>query len=54
MLQDYARTRLAYGTSDAVAKPMYAARSALQRSELQTAAIAALAPEARTPLASSS
>jgi hypothetical protein len=52
MLQDYARTRLAYGTSDAAAKPKYAARSAAQRSELQTAAIAALAPEARTPLAS--
>jgi len=52
LLQDYARTRLTYGMSDAAAKPEYAAKSAVQRSELQTAAIAALAPEARTPLAS--
>jgi len=52
MLQDYARTRLAYGMSDAAAKLPYAARSAAQRSQLQSAAIAALTPEARTPLAS--
>lgn len=52
MLQDYARTRLAYGESEVSAKTEHAARSAAQRAELQTAAIAALAPEARTPLAS--
>lgn len=51
MLQDYARTRLSYGMSDE-GKPEFAAKSAVQRSELQTAAIAVLKPEARTPLAS--
>jgi len=51
MLQDYARTRLAYGVATAAAKPAFAATSAKQRSELQTATIAALTPEARNPLA---
>ena len=51
MLQDYARTRLAYGLSDAAAKPALAANSAVRRSELQAATVAALVPEARTPLA---
>jgi hypothetical protein len=51
MLQDYARTRLAYGGSTAAEKPVFAARSAAQRSALQAAAIVALTPEARNPLA---
>ena len=52
MLQDYARTRLAYGMSDAAAKSDHAARSAAQRTALQSAAVSALTAEARTPLAS--
>lgn len=52
LLQDYARTRLAYGLSDEAEKPRLAARSAAQRSEIQTAALSALAPEARNPLGS--
>jgi|SoiMethySBSTD1v2_1073268.scaffolds.fasta_scaffold1299882_1 hypothetical protein len=51
MLQDYARTRLAYGLSDAAGKPALAARSAAERSGLQSAAVAALIPDARTALA---
>ena len=51
MLQDYARTRLAYGESPAAEKPALAAASSSQRSAIQAAALAALAPEARTPLA---
>jgi hypothetical protein len=51
MLQDYARTRLAYGNATAAEKPTFAARSAVQRAELQAAAIAAITPDARTPLA---
>jgi hypothetical protein len=51
MLQDYARTRLAYGDSPAAEKPALASRSSSQRSAIQTAALAALAPEARSPLA---
>ena len=51
LLQDYARTRLAYGESPAAEKPALAAQSAAQRSAIQAAALAALGPEARTPLA---
>jgi hypothetical protein len=51
MLQDYARTRLAYGDATADGKPALAASSAAQRAEIQAATIAALAPDARTPLA---
>jgi len=51
MLQDYARTRLAYGESPAAEKAALAARSSSQRNEIQSAALVALAPEARNPLA---
>lgn len=51
LLQDYARTRLAYGLSAAAEKPALVARSSAQRSAIQAAALGALAPEARTPLA---
>lgn len=51
MLQSYARTRLEYGMATAAGKPALAARSAVQRAQLQGAAVAALTPEARTPLA---
>lgn len=51
LLQDYARTRLAYGQSVEAEKPALAARAASQRNEIQAAALAALAPEARSPLA---
>lgn len=50
-LQDYAQTRLAYGRSPAAEKVPLAERSSKQRSEIQSAALAALAPDARTPLA---
>ncbi len=49
-LQDYAHTRLGYGLSTAAEKPVVAARSASQRSEIQTATLEAIAPDARTPL----
>lgn len=52
MLQDYARTRLAYGESTSAQKPELAARSALQRGQIQAEAIAGLRADARTPLAS--
>jgi len=52
LLQDYARTRLAYGLSTEAEKPAVAARSAAERTAIQNAALAAIAPEARTPLAS--
>ena len=50
LLQSYARARLEYGLADAGEKRALAAKSATLRSELQAAALAALAPEARTPL----
>jgi hypothetical protein len=53
LLQDYARTRLAYGLSAAAEKPAMAARSAALRSEIQATALVALAPEARNPLGAS-
>jgi len=51
MLQNYARTRLAYGQSTSAEKPALAARSADQRGAIQAATIAALIPDARTSLA---
>ena len=51
MLQTYARTRLAYGLADAARKPALARESSAQRSAIQTATLAALAPDARSPLA---
>jgi hypothetical protein len=51
LLQDYARTRLAYGRSTAAEKPALAAKSSAQRSAIQAATLAALGPEARTSLA---
>lgn len=51
MFQDYARTRLEYGLSNSHEKRDVAARSSAQRTALQNASLAALAPEARTPLA---
>ena len=51
MLQAYARTRLQYGLSNAHEKPALAARSSAQRTEIQNATLAALAPEARSPMA---
>ncbi len=51
LLQDYARTRLAYGQATAAEKPALAARSSSQRSAIQRAALIALAPEAHTPIA---
>lgn len=51
LLQAYARLRLTYGLSTAAEKPAMAAQSATQRSDIQSATLAALAPEARTPLA---
>jgi hypothetical protein len=51
LLQDYARTRLAYGQADARGKPALEARSLAQRNEIQGAALGALAPEARSPMA---
>lgn len=48
LLQSYARARLEYGL--AADKGALAAKSAALRSEIQAAALAALAPEARTPL----
>lgn len=51
LLQDYARTRLAYGQSPAAGKPLLTAQSLSQRSAIQQAALAALGPEARTSLA---
>ena len=50
LLQDYARARLEYGLADATQKRTLAAKSSTLRSELQAAALASLAPEARTPL----
>ncbi len=52
MLQDYARNRLDYGHATAAEKPAVAARSSALRGEIQAATITALAPDARTPLAS--
>jgi hypothetical protein len=51
LLQDYARTRLAYGEANYGGKPALQARSSAQRSAIQAATLIALAPEARTPLA---
>ena len=51
MLQAYARTRLAYGLSDAHEKPALAARSSAQRTEIQNTTLVVLAPEARSPMA---
>jgi hypothetical protein len=51
MLQDHARTRLAYGRATAAEKSLLAARSALERAQIQAAAVDALTPDARTPLA---
>jgi hypothetical protein len=51
LLQDYARTRLAYGQADVTAKPALEGRSVAQRNQIQGAALSALAPEARTPMA---
>ena len=51
LLQDYARTRLAYGQANFGGKPALEAKSSAQRNEIQAAALTALAPEARTPLA---
>ena len=51
MLQNYARTRLAYGQSTSAEKPALAARSADQRGAIQAATIATLIPDARTSLA---
>ena len=51
LLQDYAATRLDYGEATAAEKAPLAAKSSAQRSSIQTAALAALGPEARTPLA---
>lgn len=51
MLQDYARTRAAYGLAEAADRPALARSSAAQRSVLQTAALSSLAPVAATPLA---
>ena len=50
LLQNYARARLEYGLADTAEKRALAAKSATLRSELQAAALVALAPEARTPL----
>ena len=50
LLQNYARARLEYGLADSAEKRALAAKSAMLRSELQAAALASLAPEARTPL----
>jgi len=52
MLQDYARTRLEYGRAAAAEKPGVAARSSALRGKIQAATVAALEPDARTPLAS--
>jgi hypothetical protein len=50
LLQDYARTRLAYGLSNSGGKRSLAARAGAQRSAIQAATIAAVAPEARSSL----
>jgi hypothetical protein len=51
LLQAYARTRLKYGLSTAADKPLLAARSSAQRTEIQAATLTALGPEARSPMA---
>lgn len=50
LLQTYARARLEYGLAAAADKLTLVKKSAALRSELQTEALVALRPEARTPL----
>ena len=50
LLQNYARTRLAYGRSNSDGKRVLAPKSAAQRSEIQAATLAAIGPEARNSL----
>ena len=50
-LQDYARTRLAYGQAPAAGKAAFVAKSSALRTDIQATTLAALAPEARTSLA---
>ena len=51
MLQDYARTRVAYGFADATRRPALARSSAVQRGALQAATLSSLAPVSTTALA---
>ena len=51
MLQDYARTRVAYGLADATGRPALSRASTAQRAALQTATLSSLAPVSTTALA---
>lgn len=50
LLQDYARTRLAYGQANSDGKRALLPQASAQRTAIQTATLAAIGPEARTSL----